>query len=263
MASNENAVTDDQKSDAALSKMMSYSKNINPHKAIYAIREVCQKDVYQTRGMGCLVHIKGSERLLTWRGVDLGKGDRDKSIIMDRFTSPKTSSKIGEYRFQSSTAKEIDSFSFLSVGPVNEAGNATNPSKKNWRQYLELQVPKETKCDFKAYSFVGNKELELNLMYNVTKKKHELVINNDISKQLILEKTSLLGAPIIICKNLELSSPYCVVGVVGWSDNDRQLIPYFITEELLGKCSLIYQIFCSIAASTALASRHLINRSNL
>ena len=77
-------------------------------------------------------------------------------------------------------------------------------------------------------------------MYNVTKKKHELVINDIFSKHLILEKTSILGAPIIIYKNLELSSPYCVVGVVGWSDNDRQLIPYFITEELLGKCSLSF-----------------------
>lgn len=200
------------------------TKTKDPSKAIFAIREVFQKDiVYQTRGMACAVrYVDGSTRLVTWRGV-IGESDCNKSVIMDRF-SDKFFSGIKRYRHEKPTIKENGRFSFLSVDCSSEA-NVT---------VLGLEVRNDISLktsDLTAFSFSGGQDLQLKFKYEESKKKHELVtvltVDEEKPKSFILEKSNVLGSPIMV------DGRKVVVGVIG--EIDGELSPVFITEAELGE----------------------------
>ena len=198
------------------------------HKAIFAVREIFQEHVYQTRGMACAVDVGSSVRLVTWRGV-VDNADCRKNGVMDRF-STKSSTDVSRYRLQKSKVTTCGSFSFLSV---NMIVNFEFP-------ILRCEVPEnEIKAsDFTAYSFSGKNTIELKFRYNKTKKEHELITTGDEWKERVTEKTSLLGSPIVVC---DKHQDRAVVGVVGVSD-DGKIVPFFMTKKDLGEYNLIFII---------------------
>ena len=181
-------------------------------KAIFAVREIFQKQVYQTRGMACAVYVRGSIRLITWHGVLADYNNCN--VVMDRF-SEKFSTDVQKYRLQKSTVKTYDNFSFLSVS-----------CKENFA-ILQSKVPgNDIKVsNLKAYSFSGGETIEAEFKYNESKKEHELITTGGEWEKRVTEKTSLLGSPIIDGR--------AVVGVVG--ESAGKLVPFFITEKEFGE----------------------------
>ena len=199
---------------------MSYSTPKDPYKAIFAIRERFQEDIFQTRGMGCAVKVGDSVRLVTWHGV-IGEDDYNKSVIMDRFSDKSTKdflSSRNRYRLEMSIVKEIGSnFTFLSV----DAGGA------NFTTTLELVPQNNLKAsDLTAYSFSGKEKLELKFEYDKDKQKHILRSDN-WKNRIILEKSSVVGSPIMVDDGT--NNRRVVVGVVG--EIGGELSPCFITEK--------------------------------
>lgn len=197
------------------------SKADDTSKAIFAIREVFQEHVYQTRGIACAVNIRGSIRLVTWRGV-IGEADKSAKIYMDRFAE-KFSDNIPRYRLKMSTIKENGNFSYISVDSgCDETGKTPKFTT------LNLEILNDVKSlNFVAHSFSGKDPVKLNFEYDEGKKRHTLMTGE--WKTHILEKSTVVGSPIVVHKD----KCEVVVGLVGVTDGE--LGPCFFTEEELCK----------------------------
>ena len=228
-----------------------YSKTTeqNPFKAVYAVREFIQEDIYRTKGMACAVEKGGSVLLVTWCGVVKQPESRDNMpIIMHRFSSKHK----GEYKLKCSKVEENGSFSFLSFSLGHEGGSATSSARKeDWLIWLDLKSvggeSTSTPSELMAWTFYGEKPFKLTLKYDGSKKKYELKVadHSDMPKELgFLEMNSVLGSPIIVENGSgESNRTYSVVGVVGLSD-DGQFFPYLITQEVIGEfCSSVCLLF--------------------
>ncbi|XP_078348736.1 uncharacterized protein LOC144633749 isoform X2 [Oculina patagonica] len=193
-----------------------------PFNAIFAVKEVFEDGIYQTRGMACAVVVGGSERLLTWSGV-IEESDCNKLFVMDRFSDKSTEEFLSNrerYRLQNSKTEENGNLTFFSVNAGDKASFTT----------LDLKVPQSDislqTSDFTAYTFSGKEKLNLNFKYDSSKKKHNLVSGN-WTKRAILEKSSVIGSPIMVDEDNNRK----VVGVVG--EIGGKLSPCFVTEKQL------------------------------
>lgn len=213
---------------------MNFTRNTKSktNKAIYTIREVFQDDIYETKGMACAVDVRGSVGLLTWRGVfgaDSTSKSIAESIVMDRF-SKTFPEDLENRRLSNGTIKENGRFSFITVNGV-DATSITS---------LDLLPRNDIKTsDFIAYSFYGKEVLELNFNYDKNQKKHELVPGEGKKRIKFLEKSSIIGAPIMVDRDKRK----VVVGVVGVSASGGELSPYFITEKDIKELGEYYSYF--------------------
>ena len=209
-----------------LASSIASSKVKDLHKAIFAVREIFQTHVYQTRGMSCAVDVQGSVLLVTWRGVVDRVDHADcNDVVMDRFAKD-FAKNVNKYRLQKPTVTTIGSFSFLSTKTENDSDNFTIlPCRA--LGIADIQV-----SDFTAYSFSGQEKIKLIFKYNKIKKEHELITDGDEWKKRVTEKTSVLGCPIVVDKRQ-------VVGVVGV--NDGKIVPCFITEEEISEYNFKFQ----------------------
>lgn len=217
-----------------LEKGMNFTRNTKSktNKAIYTIREVFQDDIYETKGMACAVDVRGSVGLLTWRGVfgaDSTSKSIAESIVMDRF-SKTFPEDLENRRLSNGSIKENGRFSFITVNGV-DATSITS---------LDLLPRNDIKTsDFIAYSFYGKEVLELNFNYDKNQKKHELVPGEGKKRIKFLEKSSIIGAPIMVDRDKRK----VVVGVVGVSASGGELSPYFITEKDIKELGEYYSYF--------------------
>lgn len=211
--------------------LASSEKPRDPLKAIFAVREVFHEHVYQTRGMACAVNVRGSVRLVTWRGVIDSAAYNN--VVMDRFS--KTFFRdVTRYRLQKSTVTTSGNFSFLSV---NYSENFT---------ILQYKVPgnEVIASELTAYSFSGEETIELKFRYDKIKKEHELITTGDEWKKRITEKSSLLGSPVMVIDEKKRQAR-AVVGVVGVSD-DGKIVPFFITEKEFGEYNSCSDFYSSV-----------------
>ena len=219
------AVTQRKQKPGFVEQAMAFGNpNLNPKKAIFAVREVVHTSgdipiIYKTRGMACAVEVGGKKRLVTWHNV-INEDDKAKPIRLHR-CSKEFFNDQKNYRFEMSQVEQIESCSFISL----LRGDAPTP-KKDF-EILKLKVPEsdEKSKDVFAYSFTGCKDtVKFTFKYDYDRGKHEL---NSPVKDCICEKSFILGSPIITDKDQ-------VIGVVG-EDLDGRLFPYFLTDTEVGK----------------------------
>lgn len=182
-------------------------KPLGPEKAIFAVREVLQRDIpiYQSRGMACAIEVGGRKRLLTWHGV-INENDQAKPIKLHR----------SSHELEMSKTKENGGCSFISVKGGDDAFTG-----KCSILYLQVPESKEKIKDVVAYSFIGCKDIvKFTFKYSQQSRKHEL--HSSDKKGCIIEKFAILGSPIITDKGR-------VIGVVG-EDSNGQFCPNFLTE---------------------------------
>lgn len=223
-----------QKPKVALREGMNFTRNTKSkmNQAIYTIREVFQDDIYETKGMACAVDVRGSVGLLTWSGVfgaDSTFKSIAESIVMDRF-SKTFPEDLENRRLSNGTIKENGRFSFITV-------NGVDPTSIKLTS-LDLLPRNDIKTsDFIAYSFYGKEVLELNFKYDENQKKHKLDTGEGKKRIKFLEKSSIIGAPIMV----DQDNRKVVVGVVGVSGGE--LSPYFITEKDIKELGEYYSYF--------------------
>ncbi|XP_022801975.1 uncharacterized protein LOC111339561 [Stylophora pistillata] len=182
-------------------------KPLGPEKAIFAVREVVQRDIpiCKSRGMACVIEVGGRKRLLTWHGV-INENDQAKPIKLHRSSHELEMSKI----------KENGGCSFISVKGRDDAFTG-----KCSILYLQVPESKEKIKDVVAYSFIGCKDIvKFTFKYSQQSRKHEL--RSSDKKGCFFEKSAILGSPIITDKGR-------VIGVVG-EDSNGQFCPNFLTE---------------------------------
>lgn len=208
---------------------MDYCGDVKPLKATFLVKEEVQDGVFKPKGIACAVFFKGHIFLLTSSAVVEATDDRKKHIA-ERFSRK----HFGDYRLDVSILGQLGNFTFLRIVKEHprEMGTA-------WITSLNLELPSvERKALGRPLSGHGTGEFELQFQWDGKSTNIQVITLKSI------DWTLILGVPIIIeniQNNKRQSGRFSVIGVVGWSSEEKFCPCYLdhLDENRLGKFCLM------------------------
>lgn len=190
---------------------------MNPLKVLCFLSEGKESRQFKRRCIASAVNVDGQYRLLTSSSA-IKDEDKKKSLELKRFSRK----HFGRYTVKASFFKEFGEFTFL------EIKGTPKDNREEWTMYpLNLKLPlSENLKALTSPCAVENSEFKF-------KCDGESGTIELISRKPI-EKTSIVGAPIII----DQSGQFSVIGVVGLT-SDKRLCPCFLNKDILGESSFV------------------------
>ena len=198
---------------------MNYGKN--SFEALFFISEDVQNNVFKKKGIACAVYFKEQIFLLTSSSVIGSKGN-SKKLIAERFSRK----HFGDYRLEVSLFRKLGNFTLLKIDKGNEIGE----KGRGWVIGLHPESPSsERKALASPFCGTQNFAVELKGDGNNT--------NIEVISRKAIQRTSILGAPIIV-ENKHTKKTQSVIGVVGLN-SEKKLCPCYLDENRLGKFCLV------------------------
>ena len=187
---------------------MEFKENVLPAKATFYVGEEVQDNVLKPRGVACSVFSEGAIFLLTSSSA-VGEADNQKKLIAERFSS----SHFGDHRLDVSFSRQLGNFTFLKIDKEYNVGTIG----KSWLICLNLESPTYEMKE-SAKPFCGGSHFKLQFKCVGRSTTIEVISEKRV------ERTSIIGAPIIIEKKLmsrKHSGRFSVIGVVGLTCEEK------------------------------------------
>ena len=203
-------------------------------KAIYLIREIFQGNVCN-RGIACAVSIEKEVFLLTSSSVvkEVKANEKPRRLIAERFSRK----KFGDYRAEVSIHKTIDKFTFLKITDECKFSDVREGWSTSHRNFSVDRNKLSSETKVSAVSPFCK-----SLRHKVKSVVFEYNGNNtilEVNPETPIERTSILGAPIVVeKKKTEKKSDIFVIGVVGLSSEEK-LCSCYLSENVLGEICLV------------------------
>ena len=206
---------------------MDYEVDVVPSKATYFVSEVVQNNVLKRRGIACAVFYKDAIFLVT-SSCAVEETDNEKKLIAERFSSR----HFGDYRLEVSFSRQLGNFTFLKIDKEYNVGTIG----RSWLICLNLESPTYEMKE-SAKPFYGGSQFKLQFKCVGRSTTIEVISEKRV------ERTSIIGAPIIIEKKLmnrKHSGRFSVIGVVGLTSEEK-LCPCYWDEKTrsLGELCLV------------------------
>ena len=209
-----------------------YRGKVDPFRSVCGVRKEKIQRIYQSKGMACSVYVKKDDKdvahFVTWSGLTkhLNKGAQ-----MNYFSSK----RFGKHSASIDSESTVETFGHFSFFPAGSIFASLSSKKFRIITFRPLQQQEFT-TDLEAYCFFGSEKLKLKLKFERDTETHKLLTSDTSGTDRKLEWSSVLGAPIIVKNNLNISarnsSRWSVVGVVGLSLRERELCPHFVENKI-------------------------------
>ena len=198
-------------------------------KSIYLVSENLQDSVCK-KGIACAVTFKEEVFLLTSSSVvkEVGANEKPKELIAERFSRK----HFGHYRAEVSIHTTVDKFTFLKI--VKEC--KSSKISENWSTstshgLFNVNAPSSQTKASAMSPFSGTQKFKP-AVFECDGNGVDIEVSRDIP----IERTSILGAPIFEKKKTQKRTS--VIGVVGLSSEDK-LCSYYLNENVLGEICLV------------------------